>query len=293
MQIEIDLNKIRENGIFLMLPVYGGQSFMAFGQSLMQLTALCAQYSIPMETFFIYNESLVTRARNYCVDEFLRKTFKTKLEDGSIVERPYQHAMFIDSDIEFNPMDVLVMAHHQNLDPKYHVVCGPYPKKQIAWEKIKIAVDKGFADEDPDRLADFVGDYVFNVVGSGKIKLNEPAEVHESGTGFMMIRREVFERVLNDNPDIEYRPDHVRTANFDGSRKIGAYFDTSIDPDTERYLSEDYHFCKLVRSSGMKVWLLPWIQLKHHGYYVFGGSLSAMAALGVPTSSDPTKVIKK
>lgn len=292
-EINIDLVKIRENGIFVMLPVYGGQNFSAFGRSLMQLTQLCTQHAIPMETFFIYNESLITRARNYCADEFLRRKFRVQDAEGNITEKHFQHAIFIDSDIEFNAIDVLVLAHLQNTDPAYDVVCGAYPKKQIAWEKIKTAVEKGFADEDPDNLANFVGDYVFNTVGKDPIMLNQPAEVMESGTGFMMFRRDTLLKINEKFPNIGYKPDHVRTANFDGSRKISAFFDTSIDPETERYLSEDYHFCQLVRKAGMKVWLIPWIELKHHGYYVFGGSLAAMAAVGVSATTDPTKIKKK
>lgn len=291
--ITIDLVKIRENGIFLMLPVYGGQNFSSFGSSLMQLVALCAQHAIPLETFFIYNESLVQRARNYCADEFLRRKFKRKHEDGSVTEHYYQHGMFIDSDIEFKAIDVLVMAHLQNTNADFDVVCGPYTKKQISWEKVKAAVDKGFADEDPDNLANFAGDFVFNPVKGQSIQINKPAEVHESGTGFMMFRRDTLLKLSDTYPNLKYKPDHARSLNFDGSREISAFFDTGIDPETNRYLSEDYYFCKIVRGAGMKVWLIPWIELVHHGYYAYKGSLAATAMAGVDITVDPSKIKKK
>jgi hypothetical protein len=167
------------------------------------------------------------------------------------------------------------------------IVCGPYPKKAISWEKIKLAVDKGFADNNPLLLEEFVGDFVFNPVdGVGKFNIKEPVEVKEGGTGFMMIKREVFERFAAMWPERSYKPDHARTKNFDGSREIMAYFDCVIDPESKRYLSEDYMFCQYARKSGSSVWMLPWIKLKHHGSYIFGGSLAALAAAGAsPTAS--------
>jgi hypothetical protein len=73
----------------------------------------------------------------------------------------------------------------QSEDSDYDVLCGPYPKKCISWEMIKMAVDKGFADENPGNLEKFVGDYVFNPVsGGGSIPLGAPVEVLEAGTFF-------------------------------------------------------------------------------------------------------------
>lgn len=291
-KINIDLERLHKEGIFVMVPAYAGQCFASFTRSMMQLSALCSLYSIPMDCFFISNESLITRARNYCVDEFLRRKFSYRNEKNDIEQKLYQHAMFIDTDIEFNAIDVLVMAHIQSPDSDYDVLCGPYPKKTISYEKIKEAVEKGFANENPENLSNFVGDYVFNTKSKKDISLVHPAEIYEGGTGFMMISRKILSTVEHQHPNIKYKPDHIRTANFDGSRMINAFFDTSIDKKTKRYLSEDYHFCKLVRNSGGKVWLLPWIQLKHHGYFVYGGSLVALSQANLSATVDSSKIKK-
>lgn len=292
-EINIDLNQIRQNGIFLMVPAYAGQCFAAFARSMMQLSAVCAQYQIPLDTFFIYNESLITRARNYCADMFLNRTFNVQDAEGNITTKNFQHGMFIDTDIEFNPVDILVMAHLQNTNPDYDVICGPYPKKVIANEKLKQAVEKGLADENPDNLTKYYGDFVFNAVSNKPIRIDQPAEVMESGTGFMMFRRETLLKVQQDNPNIGYKPDHARSDRFDGSVEISAFFDCSIDPETKRYLSEDYHFCRLVRASGMKIWLVPWFELTHHGFFPYTGSLPAMAAAGLTATVDASKIKKK
>ena len=160
-----------------------------------------------------------------------------------------------------------------------------------------MAVDKGVADQNPALLDDFVGDFVFNPVidpgqTSKSIKLDEPAEVLEIGTGFMMVRRATFEEYAKKYPNIMYKPDHVRTAEFDGTRRIGMYFQADIDPigDSERYLSEDYWFCQLTRNAGMKVWICPWMNLQHSGFYVFGGKLAALASIGASATADPNQI---
>lgn len=266
MEFEIDIESLRSVGLFIGMPCYGGQMYNTSSRSLMDLTALCAKYGIHMRTFFLSNESLIQRARNYVVDEFLRS-------DCNIM-------IFIDSDITFEAKDVLALMHLCNTDKKYNIMAAPYPKKTIAWEKIKRAVDKGFADDDPNNLENFVGDYAFSVVEAGEMKLSEPAEVLESGTGFMMITRETLERWRASFPEYSYLPDHARTTNFDGKREIHAFFHCEIDPVSRRYLSEDYWFCQKARQAGLKVWLCPWIGLQHTGTYTFKGSLSHIAAAG-------------
>jgi len=289
--ISIDLIKIRENGIYVMIPAYAGQCFASFAKSLLHLSRVCALYNIPLDFFFILNESLIPRARNYCVDEFLRAQFI--LKNGDTEEKKnFQHAIFIDTDIEFDPMDVLLLAHLQNTNEDYDVICGPYPKKNISYEKLKIAVEKGLADEDPNKLEQYIGDFVLNITSGDGFRLDEPVEVHEAGTGFMMIRRETLLKISEKFPDIKYLPDHARSENFDGTREISAFFDTSIDPETKRYLSEDYHFNHLCRKAGLKTWICPWMQLKHHGYFIYGGSIGALAAAGLPLTVDRNAVRK-
>jgi len=185
----------------------------------------------------------------------------------------------------------------QTDESPYDIIGGAYPKKCITWEKIKQAVDKGMADENPNNLEDFVGDFVFNPViengaASKSIRIDEPAEVLEIGTGFMMVRRATFEGYVKKFPNIMYRPDHVRTEAFDGTRKIGMYFQAEIDPKSERYLSEDYLFCQNSREAGMKVWLCPWMHLQHAGFYTFGGKLAALAAIGASATADPSQIRK-
>ena len=318
MELSFDVKDLKEQKLFIATPMYGGQCCGMYTKSIADLTALCTNYQIPMQLYYLFNESLVTRARNYCVDEFLRS-------DAT-------HLMFIDSDIGFVAKDVIALLGLSMTNDEYHVLCGPYPKKAISWEKIKQAVDKGAADDDVNNLENYVGDYVFNPKKGSTIKMSEPCEVLEGGTGFMLIKRAVFEEYDKHFPQMLYKPDHIRTNNFDGSREIMAYFDALIDDKTQnivpeieaffdanpaakkedvisfladkktgivretysnRYLSEDYMFCYNVQRMGMKIWLCPWMQLNHTGSYTFSGSLSHLASVGASLTADSKKIKRK
>ena len=280
MEIKISIDELRKKKLFLGVPMYGGSCSGLFARSTNDLSALFAQYGIGLQYYYLFNESLIPRARNYAADEFLRSDCT--------------HFMFIDADIGFNAQDIITMLALMSDDSEYDILCAPYPKKCISWEKIKMAVDKGLADKDPNILEKFVGDYVFNPVnGSSQIPLGEPSEVLESGTGFMMIKRSALENWAKAYPEQSYKPDHVRTEHFDGSREITAFFDCVIDPQTKRYLSEDYMFCQYARNVGLKVWLCPWIQLQHVGSYIFGGSLADLASIGAPATVDPARLGSK
>lgn len=256
-----------------------GQCAGMFARSCADLSSLCTQYGIPLQYYFLFNESLITRARNYCVDEFMRS--------GA------EHLMFIDSDIGFNPQDVIALMALQAQDEKYDVIGGPYPKKCIAWEKIKHAVDKGMADEDANILEKFVGDYVFNPKdGAQSIPISEPAEVLEIGTGFMMISKRALEKFVAAYPQYMYKPDHVRTEYFDGSREIMMFFQAEVDPKTKRYLSEDYWFCQKAQEINLRTWLCPWMKMQHVGSYIFGGSVADLASIGAAATADPSKLKK-
>ncbi len=280
MEIKVSVEELRKRKLFVATPMYGGMCAGMYTRSIADLTGLCVKYGIELRHYFLFNESLITRARNYCCDEFLRSDCT--------------HMMFIDADIGFNANDVLTLLALQSDESEYDILAGPYPKKCISWEKIKQAVDSGRADEDANVLEKYVGDFVFNPAsGAGVIPLNEPAEVLEAGTGFMMMRRRAFELYDKAYPEQSYRPDHVRTEHFDGSREIMAYFDCIIDPESKRYLSEDYMFCQHVRKAGGKIWLCPWMVTQHVGTYIFGGSLADLASIGASATADVGKLGKK
>jgi hypothetical protein len=265
MEIQVKLEELKQHKLFVATPMYGGMNHGLYMKSCLDLQTTMMRYGIEIKFSFLFNESLITRARNYLVDEFLRTD--------------YTHMLFIDSDIHFNAQDVIALLA---LDKD--VIGGPYPKKSMNWGNIAHAA-RNHPDLEPKELEALVGEYVFNVVkGTSQFQVTEPLEVMEIGTGYMMIKRDVFHKMKDEYPTIRYKPDHVGQANFDGSRYIHAYFDTIIDTKesivgggSDRYLSEDYMFCQLWRKMGGQIFLCPWMKTQHIGSYAFTGNMPAVA----------------
>ena len=266
MEISIKKEELQKKSLFVATPMYGGMNHGLYAKACLDLQAICMQYGVTVKFSFLFNESLITRARNYLVDEFLNRSDCT-------------HLLFLDADIHFNPQDVIALLA---LDKD--VIGGPYPKKAIKWASVKKALDKnpGITPQDLEKVT---GDYVFNPVrGTDKFSVADPLEVLEIGTGFMLVKREVFPKMEQAYPQLRYKPDHVGQAHFDGSRYIHAYFDTIIDTKdsatgggSDRYLSEDYMFCQMWRKIGGQIWLCPWMRADHIGTYHFKGDMPAVA----------------
>ena len=267
MEIQVKIDDLKKNKLFVATPMYGGLAHGMYIKASLDLQTIMTKYGVEVKFSFLFNESLITRARNYLVDEFLRSDCT--------------HMLFIDADIHYNPQDVIAMMA---LDKD--VIGAPYPKKSINWGNVANAA-RQHPDLDPRELENLVGEYVFNVVkGTQRFTVSEPLEVLEIGTGMMMVKRDVFKQMETAYPNIRYKPDHVGQANFDGSRYIHAYFDTVIDSKdsitgggSDRYLSEDYMFCQMWRKIGGQIYLCPWMRTQHIGTYAFTGNMPRIAEL--------------
>ena len=146
------------------------------------------------------------------------------------------HLMFIDADIGWEPWHLLVM-----LNRDVDVIGGLYPMKSLP---VKWCVN-GFdgAEEGPDGLQ----------------------EVSKTGTGFLLIKRHVFEK-LDAHPAVKpFINDIGLPAELNPYMKT--YFDTAVREN--RYYSEDWTFCENWRDLGGKVWVDKRVLLKHTGTYVF------------------------
>lgn len=269
-QVQISVEEIRKSKFFVATPCYGGQLNEPYFRSTIKLMTFFNQHQIPLAFGTIANESLVTRARNVLLAYFLASD--------------YTHLMFIDADIEFQVEDILKLYYHDK-----DVVVGAYPKKGVAWQRIRDSMTspenqgKTFNDRD---IAAFGSDYAINfkftnrdsktiAVENGIIKL------HDAGTGFMMIKREAILKLIKAYPEIKYNND-VQINNTDLNDHFYALFDTMIDPVDRRYLSEDYTFCRRWQDIGGDIWLDPSISLNHYGHFCFQGNPNAIINWGPP-----------
>lgn len=241
-----------EKHIFIATPMYGGQCFGHYAQGLLQAQSVFQKEKIPMTISFIFNESLIQRGRNLLVQQFLKSQAT--------------HLMFIDADIKFNPADIIPMI---NADKD--IICGIYPKKEINWDTVKQAMDKGVPN---DQLKNYTGVFVANLVDyqeNVKVRIDEPIEIWNGGTGFMLIKREVLESMKDSLP--YYLNNTMDIHNKANGEKIVEFFSCMIEPETQLLLSEDYYFCRKAREAGFKVWAAPWAGLTHIGTYPFEGRL--------------------
>jgi hypothetical protein len=240
--------------IFVATPMYGGMCAGFYTQAIIQLLTTCQANGVDVEYSFMFNESLITRARNSLTHTFM--------------QTDCSHLMFIDADIKFRAEDVIHMIRADK-----DILCGIYPKKEINWHSVKAAMDRGVPF---DQLKSHTGSFVVNLVnyvGEVTVPVNQPVEIFNGGTGFMLIKRSVFDKLGESVPS--YSNDVVDLGGkMKQSEPIKEFFTTSIEPGTNRLLSEDYHFCRIWRETGGQVHAAPWCQLSHIGTYAFEGQLT-------------------
>lgn len=249
-ELKIDVSRLKGKKIMIATPMYGGLGNTMFFSSVMQLQDHCFKRGITLQHCFMMNESLIDRARNGLVSEFLEKS-------------DADYLLFVDADIQFRPEDILAMMSYEK-----ELICSPYPKKHINWPVIIEAIKAGI--EDPANLENLVGEYVFTPLETNP-KMEEIIKVAEAGTGLMLIHRSVFKKMQEAFPENNYISDNSRDVHSGLEKKMYAFFRTEIF--NGRYLSEDYYFCRKWREAGGDVWLFPWAQTIHFGTYGFKGSV--------------------
>ena len=260
-KIEIPLGLLRQKHIFIATPCYGGQLGEPYFRSMMRFAILCNKYDIKYTISTLANESLITRGRNTLNSFFMENKEAT-------------HLFFIDADIEFNPEDILRMVAYDK-----PIVVGAYPKKALNWNSI-INAARDDLSETADTIEghssnyvvnfDFVKDAEGNRTGQVQI-VDNLVKLKDAGTGFMCIQKDVIQKMFDALPETKY----VNDINVDA--KFGpfmyALFDCIIDPESRRYLSEDYTFCRRWQDMGGEVWLDPRTALNHVGHYTFRGNI--------------------
>lgn len=212
--------------LFVALPAYDFKVSLKLAVSLARLAQQLPQHGVDMSIGSICGCSVVSRARNLLVKDFL--------------ESNCTDLIFIDADINFEPEDVLRLMAWAS-DPKMGIVGGvPRTRKT---NKVYIAQ----LDQDEEGLT-------MNRMGLVRAK--------RIATAFMMVRRDVFERLVNENPQWNYY-DHS------SDRNLNAVFDFLVTE--EGYMGEDYLFCDRARAIGYEVWIDPTIKLGHMGVQEYEG----------------------
>ena len=235
--------------LFVGTPCYGGMLTEDYLHGILQLQNFCLENKIGLNVQTLGQESLVTRARNTLVANFLDNEKVT-------------HLLFIDADIGFSP-DNLKRYFEYDKD----VICAPYPMKLISWNMMPELIKN---EKDYRNLCH---PYVLNFANKGEINIDKGfAEVLDAATGFMLIKRECLIKMKEAYQDLKYVSDQILNGKEFNSENTYLFFDTMKDEDG-RYLSEDYAFSRRWQKLGGKIYADIGSNLSHIGQYRFTGKL--------------------
>lgn len=239
---------MKDVNLFLCTPCYGGLCLESYAGSILGLQRLILEKGWNMYIDTTENESLIQRARNVSVGRFVHKTDCT-------------HFMFIDADIHFDPQAVINL-----IESGHDLSVAVYPKKCVQWENAADAIKNG-----DKRPLDFLSSSLVANFDKNDLKIqNNFVPLLDGPTGFMVFTREMVLKMYDHYKDtLTVVNDH---ANRDFTEYV-AIFDCMIDPDSRRYLSEDYAFCRRWQQMGGKLYADVRTSLGHVGNLTFSGKM--------------------
>jgi hypothetical protein len=258
----LPVSALRSMNVLWATPCYISAVSMNYVTSMFELTHEAVRLELK-SSLHLRAESLVTRARNEIVKFFL-------------MNEQYTHLFWIDSDLSFAPSAVTRLLL-SDLD----VVGGIYPIKRFNWPQQGLP-----AGTTMEAFETLYTDYPINLIGQGAeplskfVSKDDFVEVAEAPTGFMAIKRGVFSKLMAQYPQLNYVPDGPP-----GNPEAPfhwLFFDCMVDPDSGRYLSEDYAFCRRWRDIGGKVHADLHSNLGHLGQHMFRGNFAESARLRAP-----------
>ena len=222
---------------------------MHYTQALLELQQLCIKKGIRI-TFTLLKSSLVTQGRNLCVSAFL--------------ESNCTHMLFVDSDIYFRAESIIKM-----LDLDKELISIPYPLKTMMWDKLYKKWNDGEVKSAGD-IHRWLNTYPMKVADADNITLDSGVmEVTHSPTGCMLIKRTVFDKMIEKYPDKNIVQKTVINGEYVDRPHLWNFFDCIHDPETKTYLGEDFSFCKLWKDIGGTCYVYvndPIIHVGEHQY---------------------------
>lgn len=216
-------NSDKKIKVWVCTPCYGGQAWVTYIHGVVGLSLKAKELGLGMALAMPCGESHVDRARNRCVNMFMRDPEAT-------------HLLFVDSDIGFEWQDAVRLLSH-DLD----IVGGLYPRK----------------GDTPS--------VVGRVIPGSECK-DGLIEAEELGTGFICIKREVFERMRDEGYAAHYVTDY---GEGQGENDEYAYYFSGVRDGIPRWVSEDYAWARLARRMGYKIFADLELKLSHSGVKVW------------------------
>jgi hypothetical protein len=236
--------------IFIATPMYGGTCHGAYAQSVFQIMKTLSDKGYGVIFRDMYNASIITWARDVLTAVFL----KSKAD----------YLLFLDSDQTFRVQDVERMIEEDR-----DIILAAYPKKMINWDNVANVISQGCPPQEAHRFG-MIPNFELLPDSTLPNDLSKSFEVAGGGTGMMLIKRSVFEKM---EPEVKkYKTKMPGIAGLDPNELIGHYWTTDIV--NEEYKMEDYNFCRRWREMGGSVYLAPWAKSTHYGTYEFTGTMA-------------------
>jgi hypothetical protein len=250
---------------FIATPSHSGTMTSDYVRSLLGLVNAAWQHGFAMQARFLDGDSLIPRARNRLVAEFM-------------ADARWTHLFWIDADIGFEPEDALRL-----LRAGRPVVAGIYPHKDDGWPRAGLAapLPAGSTREDFEARHAVFPVNLAEPGLAGRVEPDGFLEVLDAPTGFMLIERAVFERLATAMPELRYTPDRMDDP-VAAAWPHHRFFDVWAEPGNGRYLSEDFAFCRRWQSIGGKVHVDTRSRLTHTGSRTYRGDFARTLAAGVP-----------
>ena len=239
----------RDASVFIATPAYQGKVNGAYAFSLLWTSHVLTEVGVRHRPKMFAGPSAVQIARNVLVAQFMAGN--------------WSHLLFIDGDLEWKP-DAVTRLLAASQCPDVGVSCAVYPKR---CRPVRFPVN--FAQQDGQPIVHRRTGFI---------------ELRDATTGFMLIRRDVIERLMTAYPKrkCQFREcPPPEEADYEYN-----LFDFFIDPEDRRYLSEDFGFCRLWQAIGGHVWADPETELNHDGYT---GSIKSLLE-NLPTADEPEPV---
>lgn len=247
----IDPSFMSRPHLVIATPCFGGVVTHTFMLSVMRLQRHLDGLGFGSDVLLLGGDSLISRARAVLVAHFLANPVAT-------------HLLFVDADIGFEP-EQFTRLYAADRD----FAAAFYPLKGTDWAQVPA---RAVAGEPLDRAG---LSYVGHLCSGAELQVeNGFATAEYAGTGFQLIRRTVFQRMIAAYPETKFRAVHASTNEAPPADTLYALFDSLIDPSTGTYLSEDYAFCRRWRALGGAVWLDLHSRLTHTGPAAFSGDCS-------------------
>jgi hypothetical protein len=256
--------KINHPKLYILTPCYGGMCHVNYVICLMNTINLFKQIGFPLQIEFCKNDSLVSRARNNLIARAMNDPTST-------------HFMFIDSDISWDPLDILKLILSEK-----ELIGGIYPLKDYDWSKLSSNpeyISKLLKRKNESELSKVITDeqmiqynmlkYNVNYLTNMLEIDNNLAKVRHVATGFMMIKREVIKKMMKSFPSTKY-VDDINFLKPQENEFAYALFDCGVEEG--HYFSEDWLFCHRWTKMGNEIWIDVSINLVHSGVEDYCGS---------------------